>query len=117
MRWGRVLATLAVLLVVALIAGSAYAYVYLPEGTISVRPLGKSYPLKVQIPVLIATSQGGGQQAIVPAGDTGSSTTVINGTPITGIPLSAPLSEEGSAAATGTRQVAVGQATGHHALR
>jgi hypothetical protein len=112
LRWGRVLVIAAVLLVVSLIAGSAYAYVYLPEGTISVTPLGKSYDLTVNVAVQTAQSQKGDQQTGAPGNGKVSGGTNLNGTPINGIQLTAPLSVEDTAPATGTRQVPTGRAQG-----
>jgi hypothetical protein len=112
LRLGRIAALVAVLLVVALVAGSAYAYVYLPEATISVKPLEKSIPgLPVEVTVLTG-SLPGGQQGGVAAGSPGESAASLNGGTIYGIVLEAPLTEEGSAPATGTRQVPSGKARG-----
>jgi hypothetical protein len=111
MRWGRALVIVALLLVVSLVAGSAYAYVYLPEGTISVTPLGKTYDLPVNVVVKMALAQTGNQPSSTPA-DSPAGGTVINAAPINGIQLTAPLSAEDTAPATGTRQVPSGQAQG-----
>src|SRR5204862_296343 len=40
-NWGKLLTLIVSLLVVALVGGSAYAYVYLPEGVVSVTPLNQ----------------------------------------------------------------------------
>lgn len=111
MRWGRILAAIAVLLVVALVAGSAYAYVYLPEGTIQVKPLQKSIGLPVEVTVLTGPSSGSGQPT-TPTNSQGDAPSSLNGGTITGIALEAPLSEEGTAPATGSRQVPSGKAHG-----
>ncbi len=111
MRLGRVFVIVAVLLVVSLIAGSAYAYVYLPEGTISVTPLGKTYNLSVDVTVLTAPVQPGGQPG-TPGGSTTNGSGTLTGAPVNGIELSAPLSVEDTAPATGTRQVPTGKAHG-----
>jgi hypothetical protein len=111
MRWGRILAAISVLLVVALIAGSAYAYVYLPEGTISVKPLQKSIGLPVEVTVFTGPSSSV-RQSGTPANNQGDSPPSLSGGSITGITLEAPLSEEGTAPATGTRQVPTGKAHG-----
>ena len=111
-RWGRALVIVAVLLVVSLIAGSAYAYVYLPEATISVTPLGKSYDLPVNVVVKTAPAQTGGQQPGAPANSQANSATGLNAGAINGILLAAPLSAEDTVTATGMRQVPRGTAQG-----
>src|SRR5439155_10303837 len=63
--WSKFLIALAALLVVVLVAGSAYAYVYLPEGTVSVTPLNESLNgIRIEVPVITGASP-------VPGGKTG----------------------------------------------
>lgn len=110
MRWSKVFGVAALLLVLSLVAGSAYAYIYLPEATVAVTPGAMPVDaLNVQIPVL--TSAGSQPQTISPA--TGSQDSALEvAPPITASLVTAILSREGTYPATGTRQVPSGKATG-----
>jgi hypothetical protein len=107
-HWGRVLAVVAVLLLVSLAAGSTYAYVYLPEGTVAVTPLNKAVT-GLTVGITVVTS---------PSDDTGNSSTssgppdALSAPSLKGTLIQAPLSEEGTHSATGTRQVLRGKGQG-----
>src|SRR5439155_22206978 len=52
-NWGRLVIMLVIVLVVALVGGSTYAYIYLPEGTVSVTPLSKTITdLSIEVDVI-----------------------------------------------------------------
>jgi hypothetical protein len=104
--WRRVFAVLGVLLVLAMAAGSAYAYVYLPEGTVSVTPSSRNY---TALPVEVAVTTGDAAQAAPESQGDG---LTLHAKPIPGVPLQAPLSEQAVRPASGTRQVPRGKATG-----
>jgi len=64
------------------------------------------------VTVLAAPVQAGGQQPGAPDGSTTNSSGRLSGAPVNGIELSAPLSVQDTAPATGTRQVPTGRAHG-----
>ena len=100
----RIMMVVAVLLVALLLGGSAYAYVYLPQGSVSVTPLSQSITdLPVEVTVLTVPDT-----RVSPSGARDSlSNPTINAAKIT-----SPLSEEATRPASGTRQVARGRAQG-----
>jgi hypothetical protein len=104
--WRRVLAVVSVLVVLLMAAGSAYAYVYLPEGTVSVTPSSRNY---TALPVEIAVTTGDAARAAPQSEGDG---LTLHAQPIPGVPLEAPLSEQAVRPASGTRDVARGKATG-----
>ncbi|MEO8287892.1 MAG: hypothetical protein ABI670_15795 [Chloroflexota bacterium] len=113
MRWSRIFAALAVLLVAALIAGSAYAYVYLPQGTIVVRPLDMPIQgLPVEVVVVTEPGSGNGQQPDGSANGTREGAAPLSGPTITAIAIESALSEQATAPATGSRQIATGRGQG-----
>ncbi|MDQ6694216.1 MAG: hypothetical protein M3014_07315 [Chloroflexota bacterium] len=112
----NVFATLMVMLLLALAGGGFYAYTYLPEGTINVTPLNKPISaLPVQVMVL-TTQQG--QQGAGKAGGVAvppnqqQDQTNAGALTLTASAIQAPISEEGTHQATGTRRVLHGRGTG-----
>lgn len=107
-RLGRFFAVLALLLTLGLAAASTYAYIYLPEGTVSVTPLNT---VKTDIPVEITVSTG-------PSASESSAPPAANGEQVQTAPsvaatlLSSALVEEGARPASGSRQLAVGRGQG-----
>jgi hypothetical protein len=104
--WRRVFAVVSVLLVLLVAAGSAYAYVYLPEGTVSVTPSSRNY---TALPVEVAVTTGDSGQA-APSSESDGLT--LHAKPIPGVPLEAPLSEQAVRPASGSRDVPRGKAGG-----
>lgn len=111
-RWGRIVAALVFLLVASLAGSSAYAYVYLPEGTVAVTPGSKTIdavPLEIAVLVPIGqTGQGGG---VAPQGQINGDGRVSTPT-LAAVPVVVALREEGTRSSSGTRQVARGKAQG-----
>src|SRR5207302_11058541 len=109
-NWGRFFAALASLLVITLTAGSIYAYVYLPEGSVSVTMLPKPTTVSVEISVSTgaAGQQGSAGKALAPS----SSKDVQTAPSLNGQPVRVTLTEEGTRPASGTRQVPRGRAQG-----
>jgi hypothetical protein len=111
--WGKLLTVLASLLVVILVGGSAYAYVYLPEGTVSVTPLNQVRDgINIEVSVMTGTSTQPGDKS----GTTGQMDTTTPQTQtarsLNAGTISATLQEEGTRPAGGTRQVPRGKAQG-----
>jgi hypothetical protein len=108
-RWGRVLAVLAVVLVLALGGGAAYAYVYLPQATVEVRPLDQTIgPLEVQVPVL-AADVGTGTGASAEAADPSKT---VSAPSVSATLITTQVTEEGTRPASGNKQVPQGRAQG-----
>ncbi len=111
-RWGRLFVIVATVIALSLVAGSAYAYVYLPEGTIYVTPLSKTISaLPVEISVI---TSGDGSQAGAPTiSNPGSGPQgAVSAPSLAATLLHVPIIEEGTRPATGTKQVPHGKATG-----
>ncbi len=110
-RWGRVLAVLAVVLVLALGGGAAYAYVYLPQATVEVRPLDQTIgPLEVQVPVLAAdVGSGAGTDVSAEAADPAKT---VNAPSVSATLIATQVTEEGTRPASGSKQVPEGRAQG-----
>lgn len=108
----RVVAGVLVLLLLAAVGAGAYAYVYLPEGTVQVTPLYKELsPLQIQIPVLTtANPSGDGAQSGV-AG-TNLAQNSVSTRSLAASPLTATITEEDAAPATGSRTIAKGYGVG-----
>lgn len=121
-KWGRFFAIIFVILA-GVVAGSAfYAFNYLPEATISIAPLDANpNDIGVELSVVIGGTTGGNpfitgnspQSSLVAfnLAPGGTQRSALN-TTITATLITAPLSEEGTRPASGTRQVPRGTATG-----
>lgn len=106
----RVLVSLAIVLALLLGAASGYAYVYLPEGKVLVTPKSKNITgLPVQISVTTGTPN---PLKSVPEPQANQVTPVATAQSITATLIEEPLVEEGTAPATGTRQIPRGVAQG-----
>lgn len=112
--WGRILAVVALLVVLSLVGGSAYALVYLPEGTVSVTPRNMAItaqPVEITVVTGPTSGQSGGVGLASAAGQTGGGNKLSAPT-LTSTLVHAPVTEEGTRAATASRQVARGKAQG-----
>jgi hypothetical protein len=108
-KWGRMLGIVSAILVVAILGSLLYAFAYLPEATISLAPQTKYVEWPVEVTVLTGAEggSGGGAGMHSPIGASEELSATVNA-----IPISAEIVEEGSKAASGTRQEARGRATG-----
>src|SRR5439155_23851598 len=102
-NWGRLVIMLVIVLVVALVSGSAYAYIYLPEGTVSVTPLGKTITdMPIEISVITSPTPDNlptFQPSNLPTFSEAQS--VQTGPTITAAWIHSPLTEEGTRPASG----------------
>lgn len=103
-RWSRAVVAFAVLLLALLAGGSAYAYVYLPQGTVSVTPLSQQIS---DLPVTVAVLTEPDTKVTAPPSRDAQTVQTI-----TAAKISVPLVEEGTRPASGTRQVPRGKAQG-----
>jgi hypothetical protein len=111
--WSRFLTALAALLVVVLVAGSAYAYMYLPEGTVSVTPLNESLNgIQIEISVMTGASSQPGGKAGAGADGQAPTTGVQTARSLNAETMSTTLQEEGARPAGGSRQVPRGKGQG-----
>jgi hypothetical protein len=107
-RWGRAIAIVSALIVMALVGSLFYAFAYLPEATIGLAPQSRfiqNQPIEIAILTPNGAPGGVGLQSPVSLGDV--LTATINATPI-----GAEIVEEGTRGASGTRQEARGRAQG-----
>ncbi|MFL5734302.1 MAG: baseplate J/gp47 family protein, partial [Chloroflexia bacterium] len=115
-NWGKLLTLIVSLLVVALVGGSAYAYVYLPEGVVSVTPLNQvreGIPIEVSVLTGPLSQPPGKAPAVPPAGQADTSNPQSQTAPtINAGAISTTLQEEGTRSASGTRQIPHGKAQG-----
>lgn len=110
--WGRLLAFLLIALLVLLVGGSAYAYVYLPEGSVSVTPLSRTItdqPVEINV---ITSSKPGQAGAAGDAPTELGPQSVQTGPTINASWIHSPLTEEGARPASGSRQVLRGRGQG-----
>ncbi|HUP28295.1 MAG TPA: hypothetical protein VM409_07660, partial [Chloroflexia bacterium] len=108
--WSRAISIFTLVVLLALGSGAAYAYNYLPEGTISVTPLNQAYnSLPVEVSV-ITSPQSGRSTGLASAARQNSDK--LSAPSLQAVMLKAPLAEEGDRAATGTREIAKGRAQG-----
>lgn len=106
-RLGHIFAALGLALAIALIGVSGYAYVYLPEGIVSVIPQSKTWTaLPVRVVVTGAQAAGLNLPGPQPQQNQVSAASIIAGT------INQPLSASSTISSTGTRQVARGAAQG-----
>lgn len=107
----RVITGVLALLLLALVGAGAYAWVYLPEGSVEITPLRKDLVgLQIEVPVLITPGAAGRAGLATPLGQ--SSTGVISTYSLTSTQLSATIVEQNTAPATGARQVPKGRSRG-----
>jgi hypothetical protein len=107
-KWGRAIAVAGVLLVLALVGSLIYAFTYLPEATITLLPQTKHFqdqPVEITVLTPGGSPESLGVSSTLPAGD------VLTAT-INAVPISAEIVEEGTRAASGTRQEPRGRAQG-----
>lgn len=108
----RVITGVLAMLLLALVGAGAYAWVYLPEGTVEITPLKKDLAgLRIEVPVLIAPGSAGQAGLATPLDQAGTGG-VISTYSLTATQLSAPIVEQNTAPATGSRQVAKGRSRG-----
>jgi hypothetical protein len=113
-RVGRVLVSLAIVAVLVLAAASGYAYVYLPEGIVTVVPQSKTIQ---GLPVQIAVATGRANPIDAPGGviapeqlEPGQQ--VVSAMSMLAVTVTQTIVEEGTAPATGTRQIPRGRGAG-----
>lgn len=107
MRLGRIFAVLGFILLVGAIAAGVYAYIYLPEGSVSVIPQSKTWDaLPVRVVVTGAQAAGLSMPGPQPLQNQVSAASIIAGT------INRPISATETISTTGTRQVARGFAQG-----
>ena len=112
--WGKLVAVVLLLIVAAGVGGAFYAFTYLPEGTVAVTPL----ETPITVPVGLTVN-------INPTGDSGDASLASHnlslplspvsptlGADLTATLVKASILEEGTAPATGSRQVPRGKAQG-----
>jgi hypothetical protein len=113
-RVGRVLVSLIVVLTLLLVAASGYAYVYLPEGVVSVIPQSKTIN---GLPVHITVATGRTNPIGAPEGPPSSEQLepgqiIVSAQSLVALTVTQTLVEESTAPATGTRQIARGRGAG-----
>src|SRR4051794_21177485 len=110
-NFGRFFAIFATVLVLALIGGSAYAYVYLPQGTVSITPLNRVMT-GLPVEVTVSTGQPVGSDPAPSLAQTSGSGNVYTAPSLTGTLVHTALQDEASRPASGSRQVARGKGQG-----
>lgn len=112
--WVKVLVSVAIVLLLVAGAAGGYAYVYLPEGKLLVVPKSKvvaGLPVHINVstgkPItLIGPGSTTPPEALEPGQD------LVTAESLVATPIQVPLTEEGTAPATGTRQIPRGRAEG-----
>ena len=111
--WGKFVAFLVAALVVLVVAGSTYAYIYLPEGTVSLTPLNTVITDR-PVEIIVVTGVTSGQESKDTSAphtqdNSGGSQTAPS---ITADIIKSPLAEEGTRPASGSKQVPRGRGQG-----
>jgi hypothetical protein len=109
----RILVSLAIVLLLIAGAATGYAYIYLPEGKVLVVPKSKAITgLPVHINVNTGIPNPIGPAGTTPPEQLEPGQSFVQASSLIATPIQQPLEEEGTAPATGTRQIPRGRGAG-----